>query len=293
MEPAIGWIHLSSPEWENYFLTEKSDQTRILELESIRQQIGFLEALNAEYADKPLVPNPPRYSSGALAEAAQRRVLWVHGLVDLAGKSVLEIGCGHGLEVWWMANNLGATAHGVDVRRLGTWDELASANVSYTMADLTIQNPFPQSSFDRVVSYTVWEHVVRPRELLEQTFAILKPGGLAWIHANLFAGPKASHRYRQINFPWPHLLFSDDVIKEWDRRHGRDTEGAAWVNRLSWDQYARYFREIGFRVRHLAFWEDFWDEEFYQRFRSILSRYPVEDLRRDFFVVVLEKPRTL
>ena len=36
-------------------------------------------------------------------------------------------------------------------------------------------------------------------------------GGLAWIKAN--RGPKASHRYRWVNFPWPHLLFTDEVFR--------------------------------------------------------------------------------
>jgi SAM-dependent methyltransferase len=250
----------------------------------------LVELLNSEYADKPLVPDPPKYTSPALADSAQRRVLWVHNMVDLKDKAVLEIGCGHGLEVWWMANNLDVDAHGVDVRRLGTWEELESDRVNFTMADLAEANPLPPESFDRVVSFTVWEHVTRPRQLLQETFDLLKPGGLAWMHTNLYAGPRASHRYRQIYFPWPHLLFSDDVIKEWDHRHGRETDGAAWVNRLSWDHYSRYFREIGFRVRYLKFWDTFWDEAFYKRFESVLGRFPKDDLKRDFFVVVLEKP---
>jgi hypothetical protein len=120
---------------------------------------------------------------------------------------------------------------------------------------------------------------------------VLKPGGLAWLHVNLYAGPKASHRYRQIFFPWPHLLFSDDVIREWDARHGRETRGSSWVNQLSWSQYERYLGEIGFRLRQLSFDEASWDEEFYRRFEDVLGRIPIRDLKRDFFTAVLQKPR--
>ena len=119
---------------------------------------------------------------------------------------------------------------------------------------------------------------------------MLKPGGLAWIRANLFCGPQASHRYREINFPWPHLLFSEDVIRDWDVKHGRGPKGPAWVNRLTWDNYQRHIDEIGFRLRHVQFQEAEWDEEFYQRFEDILGRYAKRDLKRDYFLAVLEKP---
>ena len=255
-----------------------------------KYDVELLGQLNAEYAAKRIVPKPPQYTAPALASAAQRRLLWAHSMVDLRDKTVLEIGCGHGLEVWWLANNLGCDAHGVDVRELGTWAELASERVHFHLTDLALDNPFAPNTFDRIVSYTVLEHVAHPFELLQTAYDVLKPGGLAWIHANLYPGPQASHRYRDLFFPWPHLLFSDDVIKEWDARHGRTTQGAAWVNRLTWDHYRRYFGEIGFRMRTLKFWEAKWDQEFYERFEDVLGRFPKDDLMRDYFVVVLEKP---
>jgi SAM-dependent methyltransferase len=151
-------------------------------------------------------------------------------------------------------------------------------------------NPYADNSFDVIYSLVVWEHVVHPRALLQETYNMLKPGGLAWIRANLFLGPQASHRYREVNFPWPHLLFSEDVFRDWDQMHGRRPLGPAWVNRLTWDNYERYIEEIGFRIRYLRFDKCEWDEEFYLRFEDMLGRYPRRDLERDYFRVVLEKP---
>jgi hypothetical protein len=91
-------------------------------------------------------------------------------------------------------------------------------------------------------------------------------------------------------FPWPHLLFSDDVIKEWDRSHGRQPRGASWVNKLSWNHYEKGLAELGFVLRHLAFQRAKWDQEFYLRFEQTLGRYPHGDLSRDFFTAILEKP---
>ncbi|MDX6392615.1 MAG: 2-polyprenyl-6-hydroxyphenyl methylase / 3-demethylubiquinone-9 3-methyltransferase [Streptosporangiaceae bacterium] len=255
-----------------------------------RYDVELLEKLNAEYADKPIVPQAPQYDPESLTRNARRRSLWVHNLVDLKGKRTLEIGCGNGYEVWHIGEHLAAEAYGVDVAEYGPWPALASDRVHFACADLTVDNPFSPDFFDRIMSFTVWEHVLHPCRLLEETYRILRPGGLVWMNANLYAGPRASHRYRDIYFPWPHLLFSDDVIKEWQRKHGKEPNGSAWVNRLSWHHYQYYFDRIGFRVRHLTFTEMPMDEEFYERFEDVLGRFPRWDLTKDFFLAVLEKP---
>jgi hypothetical protein len=121
----------------------------------------------------------------------------------------------------------------------------------------------------------------------------MKPGGLAAISANLHRGPRASHLYRELFFPFPHLLFSDDVIREFRSKHHGRNDGASWVNRLTWSQYENYFREIGFVIHSLRFSETPLDEAFYERFANILSRYPRWDLEKDFFHVVVEKPRAV
>ena len=255
-----------------------------------RYDVELLEKLNAEYADKPLVPRPPSYDPDSLTRNARRRLLWVHNTIDLAGKRTLEIGCGNGYEVWHAGEHLAADAYGVDVAEYGPWKDLAGERVHFTCADMAADNPFEPDFFDRILSYTVWEHVLHPYKLLEETYRVLKPGGLCWMRANLYLGPQASHRYRDIYFPWPHLLFPDDVVKEWDSRHGRADGGCAWVNRLSWYHYQYYFDQLGFRLRDLQFTETPIDEAFYARFEDILGRYPRWDLTKDFFVAVLEKP---
>lgn len=255
-----------------------------------RFDAALLEALNVEYVDKPIVPAPRSAMPKPMQAAARGRVGKAHGDVDLRNATVLEIGCGRGYEMFIVGNDYGSVAHGIDVRSYATWPLLTGPTVSFALGDMAAENPFDANTFDRVISYTVWEHVLHPRKMLEETFKVLKPGGLAWIHANLYSGPKASHRYRQIYFPWPHLLFSDDVIREWDATHGRETRGASWVNRLSWSQYERYLGEIGFQIRKLTFDESAWDEDFYHRFEDVLGRIPIRDLKRDFFTVVLQKP---
>ncbi|WP_030482975.1 class I SAM-dependent methyltransferase [Nocardioides aequoreus] len=124
--------------------------------------VELLEELNEEYRHKPVVPEPRSWTAEGLAAEANRRVLWAHHTVDLAGKTVLEVGCGDGYELWSMAHNLGADAHGVDVHESARWADLAGDRVHLQRADLTQHNPLADDTFDRVVSYTVWSTCSTP-----------------------------------------------------------------------------------------------------------------------------------
>lgn len=252
--------------------------------------IDLMEQLHAEYLSHPLVPVPPGRSAEERAERARARLLDIHREIDLADQRVLEIGCGAGYEVWYLSHQFGADATGLDVVERAAWQELADERTHYVMGDLTANRLFDAGAFDRIISFAVWEHIARPSAALAEAYRVLRPGGLAWIKANLHRGPMASHLYADIAFPYPHLLFGDDVIREFLRRHGRPVQGASWVNRLSWSDYESRIRALGFRIRALRFTGQPIDEDFYRRFEWVLGRYPRADLARDFFEVVLEKP---
>lgn len=253
--------------------------------------VTLLEALNEEYRSRPLVPAPPTYGQEDVEGRAQHRLLGVHNRIDLHGKRVLELGCGAGFEVWYLSHHFGSEAWGVDVAERMSWPFLGDERTHYVCADIGAASPFEAGYFDRVISFTVLEHVVHPHAVLSDIYRILRPGGLAYLSANLYRGPKASHLYRELFFPFPHLLFDDDVIRQYRERHSGESAGAYWVNRLTWAQYEDYFNGIGFTIRSLRFGETPLDESIYQRFSDILGRYPRWDLERDFFHVVLEKPR--
>lgn len=53
------------------------------------------------------------------------------------------------------------------------------------------------------------------------------------LSANLYRGPQASHRYREVFFPWPHLLFEDGVFEAYYRHIGMRPARPAWFNRLT------------------------------------------------------------
>ena len=254
-----------------------------------RYDVALFEALNAEYAVKPIVIDSPRYDAASMAERARRRISTVHDRIDLRNRSVLEVGCGSGYEVWHLAHQLGADAWGIDIDEREGWADLRGDRVHLVAADMADATPLPTAFFDRVMSFTVWEHIARPLEAIAELARVMRPGGLGWIRASLYRGPTASHRYRDIFFPFPHLLFPDDVVDEAMARAGRARGGSAWVNRLTWEQYESAFLANGFRIRSLDFDRYPLDETFYARFEEVLGRYPRADLERGFFRVVLER----
>jgi hypothetical protein len=137
----------------------------------------------------------------------------------------------------------------------------------------------------------VLEHVHRPVNMLEAIARLLRPGGRAWLFFNLERGPTASHRYREIFFPWPHLLFDPEVGRQYYlKHHGRDYT-FAWVNGMTAAEYFEAFREVGLHVdRHQRSVTEI-DLDLYRRFEARLGRYPALDLETNFLTVVLRKRR--
>jgi SAM-dependent methyltransferase len=110
-------------------------------------------------------------------------------LVDFAGyrgQSVLEVGCGAGVDLARFAKG-GATVTGIDLTESAI--ELAKANFAQQglHGDLRIANgeylPFADSSFDLVYAHGVVQYTVDPRRLVEECCRVLKPGGEAIVQA--------------------------------------------------------------------------------------------------------------
>jgi len=253
--------------------------------------LALFEQLNAEYADHPVQPTAPKYDQESITARSRWRISSIHDQIDLGGKTVLEVGCGAGYEEWYLARHLGCDAWGIDITPRRAWDSLRGERVHLVEGDIAVPGTLPANTFERVISFTVFEHITRPLDAIAELERVMQPGGLAWIRANLYRGPTSSHRTRDVYFPFPHLLFADDVIDEAMRRAGRPAGGSAWVNRLTWEQYETAFLGAGFAIRALTFTLYPLDEAFYDRFEDILGRYPKQDLERGFFQVVLEKSK--
>lgn len=245
--------------------------------------------LNDDWRDKPLVARARScVDPEQLTEQSRTRASRVNRYIPLAGKRVLEIGCGRGYFVRVLTEEYGCDAQGLDLQSYADW----SGDPRFTQADIADPTGLDESdfgSYDVVLSHAVWEHVEHPYAALANQRRLLAPGGQVYLYANLSRGAKASHRYREIFFPWPHLLFTDDVFEEFYERLNGRPKRAAWVNHLTYAQYLDHFQRIGYGVRRVWPSNPWWDEPFYLQHEDVLGRYPRWDLQHDFVHAVLSR----
>jgi SAM-dependent methyltransferase len=98
------------------------------------------------------------------------------------GRSVLEVGCGAGVDLARFAKG-GAAVTGIDLAPSAI--ALAQANFEqqglpgrFEVADGE-RLPFPDNSFDLVFAHGVVQYTANPRQLVQECRRVLKPGGQA------------------------------------------------------------------------------------------------------------------
>lgn len=115
----------------------------------------------------------------------QARYDWVLRLSgDVRGRKILDLGCGDGCLVYLLAKK-GGQVTGVDNDELGI--KFAGENLaarlknlknSYKFVCSSVYNlPFPENSFDLVISSEVIEHLQEPDRMLAEARRVLKTSG--------------------------------------------------------------------------------------------------------------------
>jgi len=106
---------------------------------------------------------------------------------SLAGRSVLDAGCGGGrYTVAWKLLGAGHVT-GLDISRIGIDDarkRVLQANipdVEFQVGNI-LQIPFPDNSFDIVFSNGVLHHTVDWQSGIREIVRVLRPGGMVWLY---------------------------------------------------------------------------------------------------------------
>lgn len=261
---------------------------------SVRKyDIHLLEQLNEEYRSKPTLSTFIQYDPESQFELATKRLRQLSEIVDLKEKKVLEVGCGRGYLSKVLSSEYSCSVVGIDIREHVEWQALRNPpNLDYLALDLSERNPFQAGSFDLIVSFVAWEHMMHPFTMLKECYRILKPEGKMYIHANLYRSPRASHLYRDIYFPFPHLLFPEEVIAEFCLKNGVSKhwfDEYYYRNKLTYGQYKEYFEILNLGIEYEQLQKIELDMDFYERFKDKLGKYPIFDLELEFFNVLLVK----
>jgi SAM-dependent methyltransferase len=199
-------------------------------------------------ADPPYMMNPTAY-----AGKSKLTSLCGHLLGDVEGKTVLDFGCGDGLEAIELARLGAGRVYGVDTNpgcvHIARW-HAEQAHVSHAVEFST---DAPPDLADLVISLDTFEHVSEPAAILCSLHQMLKPGGALvasfgppWYH------PFGGHLFSV--FPWAHLIFSETALIKWreDLREDRPaTFAEAGLNRMTVARFARLIDESAFTVEAL------------------------------------------
>lgn len=181
-------------------------------------------------------------------------------LGGLAGKRILDFGCGWGGETAWLAERA-AHATGVDIsqdaldqaRRYAQQRNLT--NLDFALID-DHRLPLPDNTFDAVFSTNVFEHVMNPRLALTEIHRVLKPGGrFITTFGPLFYSPLGYHVPWATQVPFAHLAFGLKPILQLCHLKRGPVPAHTWedtgLNRITFSAFRQAVHAAGFQTPRL------------------------------------------
>jgi len=142
---------------------------------------------------------------------------------ELAGRDVLDFGCGTGELCELLATHNPNSLVGVDkssdaVSRAS--ESIAQPGVAEACAPEFLCNerherlPLDDQSVDLICCFDVVEHIPDMQAIANEWRRVLRPGGRVWIWWSPWRGPHGHHLESLIPLPWVHLLLPERVIFE-------------------------------------------------------------------------------
>jgi SAM-dependent methyltransferase len=201
-------------------------------------------------------------------------------------KSFMKIARANGVERALKTNVRQMLFDPVYDRRLS---ELTGKRISRRGLDIrrlsAIQLPFPDFTFDAVISNAVFEHLPDVRGAVDEVTRVLKRGGVCHIGIHLFPSLSGGH-----HMAW---AFPDEsvpaAIPPWDHLRGNRFPAHVYLNQLKESDYRAQF-EAEFRRLELLDWITTWTEG--ERLLTpgiqaeLADRYTREDLLKREIVVI-------
>jgi SAM-dependent methyltransferase len=172
---------------------------------------------------KAISPGNPRAGKACAYDGKSKLVTLLGNdfFARIAGKVVIDFGCGEGAESIEMARNGAAQVIGLDIRE-SVLQKARAAAVQAGVRNCVFTGSTDVSA-DVIVTVDAFEHYDDPEGVLRTMGALLRPDGEVvisfgwpWYH------PMGGHLFSV--FPWAHLVFSEKALIRW--RSAFKTDGA-------------------------------------------------------------------
>jgi SAM-dependent methyltransferase len=217
---------------------------------------------------------------------------------SLDGASVLEVGCGPGIDCMLLALHPVARVVGIDLefpleqqsdhgertRRLtrrvlekaGVKDDIDGAvrqlPVQFVAMDAT-RLEFPDESFDLLISRAALEHIVPIERALAEMARVVRPGGLLRHGIDQFFWLRGCHKRGVVDIPWAHARLRPDEFRrfvaqtEGEAKAERRTRHLETLNQLNLRQWRALFEASPFEIVD-------WREEPSRLAHAVIEEHP-------------------
>ncbi|HWG41642.1 MAG TPA: methyltransferase domain-containing protein [Gemmataceae bacterium] len=162
-----------------------------------------------------------RLSSVSAPTPGKLESYWGHDIwEELAGRTVIDFGCGTGADTIEIARHGAERVIGLDI----VAEALAVAERAAERANVADRCCFQTTTTekaDAILCLDSFEHFSDPAGILRTMAGLLKPGGTVlvsfgppWLH------PYGGHSFSA--FPWAHLIFTEKSLLRWRSHHCGD-----------------------------------------------------------------------
>lgn len=202
---------------------------------------------------KLISPGAPGICSGAayLGKSKLEVLLGSEFLQSVEGKVVIDFGCGEGNEAIEIARSGAKRVIGLDIRE-DVLRRAAGKALAVGVGELCVFASSTSELADVIVSVDAFEHFADPVGVLHAMYALLRPGGEAFISFGpTWFHPYGGHLFSV--FPWAHLIFSEEAMIRWRSSFISDgarrfSEVSGGLNQMTIKRFERFVRASDFGV---------------------------------------------